>query len=53
MEIVEYMESGDYEQLVVAVDRNAGLKAFVAIHDTTLGPARSMTASWIWMYLRR
>ena len=39
MEIVEAMESGDYEQLVVAVDKNAGLKALIAIHDTTLGPA--------------
>ena len=46
MEIVEYMESGDYEQLVVAVDRNAGLKAFIAIHDTTLGPALGGCRIW-------
>jgi leucine dehydrogenase len=46
MEIVEVMESGDYEQLVVAVDKNAGLKAFIAIHDTTLGPALGGTRIW-------
>ena len=46
MEIVEVMESGDYEQLVIAVDKNAGLRAFIAIHDTTLGPALGGTRIW-------
>jgi len=46
MEIVEVMESGDYEQLVVVVDKDAGLKAFIAIHDTTLGPALGGCRIW-------
>ena len=46
MEVVEYMERGDYEQLVVCVDRSVGLRAFIAIHDTTLGPALGGCRIW-------
>ena len=38
MKILEYMESEGHEQLLVCSDPSAGLKAFIAIHDTTLGP---------------
>ena len=45
MEIVEAMESGDYEQLVVAVDKNAGLKAFIAILTPHWAPRWAALAS--------
>ncbi|SFA72126.1 leucine dehydrogenase [Lentibacillus halodurans] len=46
MEIFKYMESYDYEQLVFCQDENSGLKAIIAIHDTTLGPALGGTRMW-------
>ncbi|WP_077326867.1 branched-chain amino acid dehydrogenase [Virgibacillus siamensis] len=46
MEIFKYMEKYDYEQLVFCQDENSGLKAVIAIHDTTLGPALGGTRMW-------
>src|SRR5690625_3786491 len=46
MEIFTYMEKYDYEQLVFCQDENSGLKAIIAIHDTTLGPALGGTRMW-------
>lgn len=46
MEIFGYMEKYDYEQLVMCQDRESGLKAIIAIHDTTLGPALGGTRMW-------
>ena len=46
MDVVEYMEAGDYEQLVVCTDREVGLRAFIAIHDTTLGTALGGCRIW-------
>src|SRR5699024_3357164 len=46
MEIMSYMEEYDYEQLVFCQDKNSGLKAIIAIHDTTLGPALGGTRMW-------
>lgn len=46
MEIFTYMEEYDYEQLVFCQDKNSGLKAIIAIHDTTLGPALGGTRMW-------
>lgn len=46
MRIFTYMEEYDYEQLVICQDRNSGLKAIIAIHDTTLGPALGGTRMW-------
>ncbi|MBM7598036.1 leucine dehydrogenase [Virgibacillus halotolerans] len=46
MEIFNYMEEYDYEQLVFCQDKNSGLKAIIAIHDTTLGPALGGTRMW-------
>ncbi|CEH29877.1 leucine dehydrogenase [Aneurinibacillus migulanus] len=46
MKIFEYMERYDYEQLVFCQDQNSGLKAIIAIHDTTLGPALGGTRMW-------
>ncbi|TCS92410.1 Leu/Phe/Val dehydrogenase [Hazenella coriacea] len=46
MILFEYMEKYDYEQLVFCQDQNSGLKAIIAIHDTTLGPALGGTRMW-------
>ncbi|WP_082233896.1 branched-chain amino acid dehydrogenase [Halobacillus massiliensis] len=46
MEIFEYMSKYDYEQLVMCHDKESGLKAIIAIHDTTLGPALGGTRMW-------
>lgn len=46
MEIFKYMETYDYEQLVFCQDKTSGLKALIAIHDTTLGPALGGTRMW-------
>ena len=42
----EVMEQHDYEELVLCQDKASGLKAIIAIHDTTLGPALGGTRMW-------
>lgn len=42
----EYMEKYGYEQLVYMYDRHSGLKGFICIHNTTLGPALGGTRIW-------
>ncbi|SDX92315.1 Glu/Leu/Phe/Val dehydrogenase [Thermoactinomyces sp. DSM 45892] len=46
MELFDYMEKYDYEQVVICQDKNSGLKAIIAIHDTTLGPALGGLRMW-------
>ena len=46
LEIFKYMEKYDYEQLVICQDKDSGLKAIIAIHDTTLGPALGGCRMW-------
>jgi leucine dehydrogenase len=46
MELFKYMEKYDYEQLLFCQDQQSGLKAIIAIHDTTLGPALGGTRMW-------
>jgi len=46
MELFRYMEQYDYEQLVFCQDKQSGLKAIIAIHDTTLGPSLGGTRMW-------
>ncbi|BDH62045.1 leucine dehydrogenase [Lysinibacillus sp. PLM2] len=46
MEIFKSLENHDYEQLVFCQDRTSGLKAIIAIHDTTLGPALGGIRMW-------
>ncbi len=46
MEILEQMGAEGHEQLVVVSDAGSGLKAIIAIHDTTLGPACGGTRIW-------
>lgn len=46
MEIFSYLEKYDYEQIVFCHDAASGLKAVIAIHDTTLGPALGGCRMW-------
>ena len=46
MQLFDYMGEYGYEQLVMCSDPAAGLKAIIAIHDTTLGPACGGTRIW-------
>lgn len=46
MDIIKYMEDYDFEQVVICQDKNSGLKAIIAIHDTTLGPALGGSRMW-------
>ena len=46
MEIFDYMGQKGYEQLAMFSDATVGLKAIIAIHDTTLGPACGGTRIW-------
>ncbi len=46
MKIFDLLEQYDYEQLVFCQDKSTGLKAIIAIHDTTLGPALGGTRFW-------
>lgn len=46
MAVFETLEQYDYEQLVFCQERTSGLKAIIAIHDTTLGPALGGCRMW-------
>jgi hypothetical protein len=46
VQFVEFMQANGHEELAIWTDPAVGLKAFVAIHDTTLGPALGGTRIW-------
>ncbi len=46
MEVFELVEKYGHEQVVFAHDKVSGLKAIIAIHDTTLGPALGGCRMW-------
>ncbi len=46
MDILKHMEKYGHEQMVVCSDPSAGLRGFIAIHDTTLGPAVGGVRVW-------
>ena len=46
MELIKRMETEGYEQVVFCRGRDIGLRAIIAIHDTTLGPALGGTRMW-------
>lgn len=46
MELFRYMEEFDYEEVHFVHDKPSGLKAIIAIHDTTLGPALGGARMW-------
>ncbi|MFC1532450.1 Glu/Leu/Phe/Val dehydrogenase dimerization domain-containing protein [Thermodesulfobacteriota bacterium] len=39
MQILDYMCKHGHEQLIIQIDKRSALKAVMAIHDTTFGPA--------------
>jgi leucine dehydrogenase len=46
MRIFNYMDQHNHEEIVFWSDKSVGLRAMVAIHDTTLGPALGGTRMW-------
>jgi len=46
MKIFTQMTKHDHEQIVFGQDKEAGLWAIIAIHDTSLGPALGGTRMW-------
>lgn len=46
MHFVEFMQANGHQELAVWTDNDSGLRAFIAIHDTTLGPALGGTRIW-------
>jgi len=46
--IFDYMEKYDYENLYFCQDQATGLKAVIALHDTTLGPATGGCRMWMY-----
>ena len=46
MDILNYMEDHGHEQLVACSEPSSGLRAYIAIHDTTLGPACGGVRIW-------
>jgi len=46
MEIFDRLASKKHEQIVFCNDEVSGLRAIIAIHDTTLGPALGGTRMW-------
>ncbi len=46
MELFTRMAQYDYEQVVFCYDEASGLRAVIAIHDTTLGPALGGCRMW-------
>jgi leucine dehydrogenase len=46
VQIMEMMTEMSHEQVVFCHDKETGLKAIIAIHDTTLGPALGGTRMW-------
>lgn len=46
MNYFDKIEKNDHEQVVFCSNKEAGLKAIIAIHDTTLGPALGGTRMW-------
>lgn len=46
IDIFKEMEKGGFEQIIFNYDKTTGLKAIIAIHDTTLGPALGGCRMW-------
>src|ERR1700757_1647458 len=44
--IFDLMETHDYENIFFCQEKTLGLKAIIAIHDTTLGPAAGGIRMW-------
>ncbi len=48
MAIFEHLDARNHEQVVFCSDKQSGLRAIVAIHNTTLGPALGGTRMWMY-----
>src|SRR5690625_498899 len=46
MNLFETMHTSEHEQVVFCHNKDAGLKAIIAIHNTTLGPALGGMRMW-------
>lgn len=46
MDLFEHMSEENFEQVIFCQEKSSGLKAIIAIHDTTLGPALGGTRMW-------
>lgn len=46
MNVFSLLETSDFEQVIFCNDNASGLKAIIAIHDTTLGPALGGLRMW-------
>lgn len=46
MKVFELMAKHGHEQVVFGYDKVSGLRAIIAVHDTTLGPALGGTRMW-------
>jgi leucine dehydrogenase len=46
MNVLDMMACDNYEQVLFCQDKQSGLKAIIAIHNTTLGPALGGTRMW-------
>lgn len=46
MELFHRFKHDPYEQIIFCHEKESGLKAIIAIHDTTLGPALGGTRMW-------
>jgi leucine dehydrogenase len=44
--ILDYMRRYDYKKLVLCNDTQSGLRAVIAIHSTSLGPATGGLRMW-------
>jgi leucine dehydrogenase len=44
--ILDYMFRYDYKKLVICNDVSSGLRAIIAIHSTSLGPATGGLRMW-------
>jgi len=44
--VLARMEQHDHEEVLFCFDRATGLRAIIAVHDTTLGPALGGTRMW-------
>lgn len=45
-EPLNYMQDHNHEQLVTCFDRQSGLRAFIGVHNTTLGPGLGGVRLW-------
>ena len=48
MTIFDEIERNDHEQVVLCSDKRSDLRAIIAIHNTTLGPALGGTRMWMY-----